>query len=62
MGNKHTQASNTYHKRASRQYHLELHKVNDADIISKLDTVGNKQGFIKSLIRDDIKRENTENQ
>lgn len=57
MGNKHTQASNAYHKRSSRQYHLELHKENDADIIRKLDTVGNKQGFIKALIRDFIKRE-----
>lgn len=57
MGSRHTKAANAYHKRASKQYHLELHKGNDADIIRKLETVDNKQGFIKALIRDDIKRE-----
>lgn len=56
MGTRHTKAANAYHKRASRQYHLELHKENDADIIKRLDSVKNKQGFIKALIRDDIKR------
>lgn len=54
MSTSHTKAVNAYHKRASRQYHLELHKVNDADIICKLDTVDNKQGYIKTLIRRDI--------
>lgn len=54
MSTSHTKTVNAYHKRASRQYHLELHKVNDADIISKLETVGNKQGYIKTLIRRDI--------
>ena len=54
MGTRHTKAANAYHKRASRQYHLELHKGNDADIINKLETVDNKQGYIKTLIRRDI--------
>lgn len=54
MGTRHTKAANAYHKRASRQYHLELHKENDADIIHKLETVDNKQGYIKTLIRGDI--------
>lgn len=54
MGTRHTKAANAYHKRASKQYHLELHKENDADIIRKLETVDNKQGFIKALIRRDI--------
>lgn len=54
MSTSHTKTVNAYHKRASRQYHLELHKVNDADIIRKLDTVDNKQGYIKTLIRRDI--------
>lgn len=58
MGTRRTKAANAYHKRASKQYHLELHKGNDADIIRKLETVDNKQGFIKALIRDDIKRGN----
>lgn len=58
MSTSHTKTVNAYHKRASRQYHLELHKVNDADIIHKLDIVDNKQGYIKTLIRADIKRGN----
>lgn len=28
----------------------------DADILKRLDDVGNKQGYIKQLIRDDIER------
>nr|DAZ39117.1 MAG TPA: hypothetical protein [Caudoviricetes sp.] len=58
MSTSHTKAVNSYHKRATRQYHLELHKKNDADIIRKLDTVDNKQGYIKELIRADIERGN----
>lgn len=54
MGTSRTKAANAYHKRASKQYHLELHKENDADIIRKLETVDNKQGYIKTLIRRDI--------
>lgn len=55
MGTRHTKAANAYHQRASKQYHLELHKENDADIIKRLDSVGNKQGYIKTLIRRDIR-------
>lgn len=55
MGTRRTKAANAYHKRASKQYHLELHKENDADIIRKLETVDNKQGYIKTLIRRDIR-------
>lgn len=60
MGTRRTKAANAYHQRASKQYHLELHKENDADIIRKLETVDNKQGYIKTLIRYDIKRGNNE--
>ena len=50
-------------KRASAKYdakttvglYLTLNKKTDADILEKLDAVGNKQGYIKSLIRMDIK-------
>ena len=58
MGNNHTKNAAKYHKRAGRQYHLWLHHENDADIIKRLDNVENKQGYIKALIRDDIKRGN----
>lgn len=54
MGTRHTKAANAYHKRASKQYHLELHKENDADIIAWLEQQANKQGAIKTLIRRDI--------
>lgn len=54
MGSRHTKIVNSYHKRSSKQYHLEMHKENDADIIRKLETLENKQGYIKELIRRDI--------
>lgn len=49
-------------KRASKKYDalntcqliLKLNKKTDADILDKLASVPNKQGFIKSLIRDNI--------
>ena len=36
------------------QVHLKLNKKTDADILEKLGTVTNKQGYIKELIRADI--------
>lgn len=41
-------ASNT------KQIRLKLNIKTDADILEKLESVGNKQGYIKSLIRADI--------
>ena len=35
---------------------LKLNKKTDADILAKLDETENKQGYIKHLIREDIKR------
>lgn len=45
-----------YVDKSVRQYSLPLNKTTDADIIEKLDTVPNRLGYIKWLIRDDIKR------
>lgn len=56
MGKNRTRNVAKYHKRAGRQYHLWLHEKNDADIIQRLDSVENKQGYVKALIRYDIKR------
>lgn len=39
------------------QIRLKLNKIHDADVIRRLQTVGNKQGYIKDLIRKDIKGE-----
>lgn len=46
-----------YDRKNTIQVKLKLNKKYDADIIDKLDTVGNKQGYIKQLIRDDIGKE-----
>lgn len=37
-----------------RSYNLRLHVVHDADVIAKLDSVENRSGYIKALIRADI--------
>ena len=60
MGKNRTKNAAKYHKRSGKQYHLWLHRANDADIIKRLDSVENKQGFIKALIRADIKRGHNE--
>ena len=41
----------------NREYkglYLKLNKVNDADVIERLNNQSNKQGYIKDLIRTDI--------
>ena len=45
-----------YQKTGTVSLHMKLVKTTDADIIAHLDQVGNKQGYIKSLIRADIER------
>ena len=40
------------------QIKLKLHRVNDADILARLEASGNKQGYIKELIRADMERKN----
>ena len=47
-------ASAKYDKHHTRSILLKLNTTNDADILAKLNEVGNKQGYIKSLIRKDI--------
>lgn len=43
-----------YDKKNTRDIRLKLNKKTDADILEKLDSVENKQGYIKDLIRKDI--------
>lgn len=38
----------------TRQIRLKLNLKTDKDILDKLDEVGNKQGYIKELIRKDM--------
>lgn len=40
----------------TRQIRLKLNLKKDADIFARLEEVGNKQGYIKDLIRADIKK------
>lgn len=45
-----------YDKKTARYIRLKLNKNTDADIIEELESSGNMQGYIKTLIRADIKR------
>lgn len=49
-------ANDKYKKANTKQYNLILHKVNDEDIIAWLESKDNKQGYLKELIREDIKK------
>ena len=46
-----------YNKANTTTVLLRLNKRTDADIIGRLQEVGNKQGYIKSLIRRDMQDE-----
>ena len=37
--------------------YLQLHTTKDSDILTKLDRESNKQGYIKSLIRENLKND-----
>ncbi|MCR5797638.1 MAG: hypothetical protein K6G63_06945 [Eubacterium sp.] len=43
-----------YDKENTRTFAFKFNKKNDSDIIEKLDTVHNRAGYIKELIRRDI--------
>ena len=48
-------ATRKYDKEHSRQILLKLNKKTDADILAKFDAVPNMQGYVKTLIREDLK-------
>lgn len=50
-------ASEKYDAAHTVQIKMKLNTGTDADILTRLASVPNKQGYIKSLIREDIKRE-----
>ena len=54
--NAHTRANTKYNKSHTKQVPLRFNLKTDADILEKLDSVPNKLGYIKSLIRADIER------
>ena len=44
-----------YKKKMMKQFKIELHKKNDSELISLMESQKNKQGFIKSILRDYLK-------
>lgn len=48
-------ANAKYDAAHTKQITLKLNITTDADILARLDAVGNKQGYIKELIRKDTK-------
>lgn len=45
-----------FQKEKCKQYTFKFNKNTDADIIEVLDTVSNRQGYLKGLIRADLRR------
>jgi hypothetical protein len=45
-----------YDAKNTKQIKLKLNLRSDHDILARLEEVGNIQGYIKQLIRDDIKK------
>jgi len=45
-----------YQKEKTQRVALQFNKLHDADILEHLDKLPNKQGYIKALIRADIKK------
>ena len=46
-----------YDKMNTKQVILKLNSKTDADVIAKLETVGNKQGYLKDLIRGNLRND-----
>ena len=51
-------ANERYDLRNTKQIKLKLNVKTDGDIIERLDSVDNKQGYIKGLIREDMRHDN----
>ena len=49
-------ANRKYEAENTRQVHLKLNLRTDKDVLEKLDSVPNKQGYIKALIRADLRK------
>lgn len=54
-------AAAKYDKVNTKSVFLKLNVKTDADILAHLETVGNKQGYIKNLIRNDLQTIETVN-
>ena len=49
------EAQRRYDKKNTRSVLFKFNLANDADILAKLDDVENRQGYVKNLIREDIR-------
>ena len=49
-------ANAKYDKNNTRPIMFKFNLKTDKDILEKLDSVNNKQGYVKNLIREDIKK------
>lgn len=56
MAKKQSEWQRRYDEGHVKGVYLKLNRVYDADILEKLDDVDNRQGYVKDLIRNDIKR------
>lgn len=51
-------AQKKYDQQNTRMVSVKLNKKTDADILKRIEKIGNKQKYIKALIRKEIKEEN----
>lgn len=49
-------AQKKYNRTKTKGYALKFNKVTDANCIAKMESVDSKTGYIKKLIREDIKK------
>lgn len=54
IGKEKMTAKERYDKAKTKMYAIKVIKTTESDIINKLESVSNKSGYIKSLIRKDI--------
>ena len=52
----HRAASRKYDDASTKRLFIKLNMNTDADILEYLDGIGNKQGYIKTMIREDMKK------
>lgn len=60
MANKATIRQARYDEKNTRIVKMKLNLKKDRDILEKLDSEPNKQGYIKKVIREDIKKSSIE--
>ena len=48
-----------YDKKNTKQIVLKLNTTSDSDVLAKLEAIDNKQGYIKALIRNEMKNKNS---